>query len=290
MSTDRDVNRIVRSWLEEGVTTLPDRVLDDVLDRVPATPQRRSWWPAWRFTQMNNVARLAIAAAVVVVVAIAGYNLLPGSSGPGGTDPSPTASPSLAPSATPTPVGTTRVHDGPGLLDPGRWAMDIGTIRVSFEVTGVWQENVVPDMIWQQDSNGRFGFGLVDNLYAGPCDSSALMEPPVGPAVDDLATALASLPGIEATGPTDVVMGGFDGKLVEFNLTEADSPCEDGIVLWPMASILGATPLETNARTRLWILDVDGSRLVVTAIERAALGPTHRAQLQQIIDSIEIQP
>ena len=38
MSTDRDVTRIVRSWLEEGVTALPDRVLDAVLDQLPATP------------------------------------------------------------------------------------------------------------------------------------------------------------------------------------------------------------------------------------------------------------
>ena len=35
MSTDRDVARTVRSWLEDGVTTLPDRVLDDVLDQLP---------------------------------------------------------------------------------------------------------------------------------------------------------------------------------------------------------------------------------------------------------------
>jgi hypothetical protein len=41
MSTDRDVTSIVRSWLDEGVTALPDRVLDAVLDQVPATPQRR---------------------------------------------------------------------------------------------------------------------------------------------------------------------------------------------------------------------------------------------------------
>ena len=35
MSADRDADRIVRSWLEEGVTALPDRVLDAVLDQVP---------------------------------------------------------------------------------------------------------------------------------------------------------------------------------------------------------------------------------------------------------------
>ena len=65
MSTDRDVTRIVRSWLEEGVTALPDRVLDTVLDQLPATPQRRAWWPARRLREMNNFAKFAIAAAAV---------------------------------------------------------------------------------------------------------------------------------------------------------------------------------------------------------------------------------
>src|SRR5882672_2961268 len=101
MSTDRDSTRIVRSWLEEGATTLPDRVLDAVLDQVPATPQRRPWWPARRFSEMNNAWKLAIAAAAVVVVALVGIDLLPGNGGIiAGPGPSPT------PAATPTPPPT----------------------------------------------------------------------------------------------------------------------------------------------------------------------------------------
>ena len=65
MSTDRDTTRIVRSWLEEGVTALPDRVLDAVLDQIPATSQRRAWWPARRFRDMNTPFKLAMAAAAV---------------------------------------------------------------------------------------------------------------------------------------------------------------------------------------------------------------------------------
>ena len=42
MSAERDETRIVRSWLEEGVTVLPDRVLDAVLDQLPTTHQRRA--------------------------------------------------------------------------------------------------------------------------------------------------------------------------------------------------------------------------------------------------------
>lgn len=79
MSTDRDVTRTVRSWLEDGATTLPDRVLDDVLDQLPATPQRRAWWPARRLPDVNNTAKLAMAAAAVLVVAFLGIRfLLPG--------------------------------------------------------------------------------------------------------------------------------------------------------------------------------------------------------------------
>ena len=66
MSTDRDTTRIVRSWLEEGRTTLPDWVRDDVFDQLPATPQRRSRWTAWRFLTMPTAAKTAVAAAAVI--------------------------------------------------------------------------------------------------------------------------------------------------------------------------------------------------------------------------------
>jgi anti-sigma factor RsiW len=96
MSTDRETTRIVRSWLDEGVTRLPDRVLDGVLDKVPATPQRRRFRSAWRPSQMNPYAKLAAAAAAVLVVALVGYQFLPGKSpGPG----VPSASPSSTSSA-----------------------------------------------------------------------------------------------------------------------------------------------------------------------------------------------
>ena len=48
MTTDLDTTRIVRSWLEEGPTTLPEALLDDVLERLPTTPRRRALRPAWR--------------------------------------------------------------------------------------------------------------------------------------------------------------------------------------------------------------------------------------------------
>ena len=46
MSTDRDVTRIVRSWLHEDAYEDADRVLDLVLDQIDTTPQRRAC--GWR--------------------------------------------------------------------------------------------------------------------------------------------------------------------------------------------------------------------------------------------------
>ena len=49
MSTDRDTTRIVRSWLQDGATRLPDQVLDLVLDELPTIHQRRATrWPVRR--------------------------------------------------------------------------------------------------------------------------------------------------------------------------------------------------------------------------------------------------
>jgi hypothetical protein len=105
MSTDRETTRLVRSWLEEGVTALPDRVLDAVLDQVPATPQRRPWWPTRRIAQMNRFLPATVAAAAVLVVALIVYNVLLRSNATTGGPPSPLAE------------GTFLSHGGRILLD-----------------------------------------------------------------------------------------------------------------------------------------------------------------------------
>ena len=135
MSTDRDTTRVVRSWLDEGITKLPDRVLDAVLDQVPTTPQRRSGWSAWRSYRMNTYAKLAVAVAAVLVVAVAGYQLLPrsGIGGPG---------PTIAPSPTPAPlakgtftvVGITTTLDATGAGSNVSGSMTAGNSQGEFTV------------------------------------------------------------------------------------------------------------------------------------------------------------
>jgi hypothetical protein len=67
MNTDRDTARIFRSWLRTDEHDSADRVLDHVLAVLDATPQHRPWWPVRRIADMNLFAKLATAAALVLV-------------------------------------------------------------------------------------------------------------------------------------------------------------------------------------------------------------------------------
>ena len=96
MTTQHDApTQTVVSWLREDAHENAERVLVNALNQIDLTQQRRSWWPAWRTNHMNTYAKLIAAAAAVLVVAVIGYQFLPGNGGVGGQ-------PTIAPSPSPT--------------------------------------------------------------------------------------------------------------------------------------------------------------------------------------------
>ena len=115
MTTGHDPQtRIVLSWLREEAHENPEHMLLRALDEVDATPQRRSW-PAWRSNSMNTYAKLIVAAAAVLVVAVVGYQFLPASGGVGGEPTiAPSPSPSLLARGTFTAQGITAELDATG--------------------------------------------------------------------------------------------------------------------------------------------------------------------------------
>lgn len=302
MSTDRDTTRIVRSWLRTDEHESADRVLDAVLDRLDTTPQRRNtWWPARRFPEMNTTVKLALAAAAVVVAALLGIRFL----GPGLSIGGPEATPS------PTPIPQSFPNGGPN-LSPGAYVIDEPfPVRITFDVPDGWfswisTANVAGLIVDNGVGDGGSGWGttfwIVGNVYADPCDPGSLLDPPLGPSVDDLVTALASLPGYEATAPVDITVSGFLG--VEFELTAPDygEECPQHRT-WtaersePRAMLPGET-------SRVRILDVDSVRLVQIITEYAhtteyeqALGIPYdpndhvadQPGLRQILDSTRIE-
>ena len=130
MTTELDPRtRIVLSWLREDTRENAERVLLRALDEVDTTPQRRSWWPAWRSNSMNTYAKLIAAAAAVLVVAVVGYQFLPGKGGTGGQ-------PTIAPSPSPKLLarGTFGAKGGEVELDAtGDGDSVTGTMTVSHE-------------------------------------------------------------------------------------------------------------------------------------------------------------
>ena len=127
MTTGHDPQtRIVLSWLREDAHENAEQMLLRALDEVDATPQRR-FWPAWRSNRMNTYAKLIVAAAAVLLVAFAGFQLLPRSGGVGGE-------PTIAPSPSPSLLarGTFTAHGITAELDATGSGEDVaGTMALS---------------------------------------------------------------------------------------------------------------------------------------------------------------
>ncbi len=66
------------------------------------------------------------------------------------------------------------------------------------------------NMVGRTDSE-EIGFQVVENVIADPC-GAGLLDPPVGPSVDEMVAAISSLDGFEASAPTDATVDGFSGQ------------------------------------------------------------------------------
>ena len=289
MSTDRDTERIVRTWLDEGVTQLPDRVLDVVLDELPANPQRRAPWPLWRLPAVSSAVRVGLAAAALVLAIGAGVYVA-GISVPnlGGLfEPSPTASP------------TETALPASGELTPGTYTIDDPfPLRVSMTVGTEWRvwSGVTPvgAAIYEESFDPPNGRGIiitiVNNVYADPCNAGeGALIPELGPGVDDLATALAGQPLTVASPITDVSLAGYSGTYLEYTVPELDPECTSfGLHRWPSAA--GPRQALLDESDRVWILDVDGVRLVIDVFSFPGASEADLAEIQEIVDSIRIAP
>jgi hypothetical protein len=101
MNDDRSFERTAREWLELGANQAPDRAIQAVLLATETTPQERDLRIPWRYPRMNKLIPIGLGAAAVVLLVVAGSQLL-GNPAPGGIGGAPSASPSPAPAPTAT--------------------------------------------------------------------------------------------------------------------------------------------------------------------------------------------
>jgi len=243
-------------------------------------------------------------------------SIAPGPSSPG-------LSPSLAAATAtpcPTPTGPSdptllNMADGGDPLDqPGAYYLDIdydscAVLRAFFTIpaegwsswVGAFKREEGPEA-----ENRILGVSIVNvtNLVNDACYDHAVADPPVGPAVNDLASALAALPPFLLTSPPrDVTFAGYRGKHLE--LTLPDMPVEvrhdrahftdcfdDWLYTWVAPTVDWAFHGYTGPHeiAEFWILDVDGSRLVIQANWLPDSPAEDIAEMRAILDSIRIDP
>jgi hypothetical protein len=133
-------------------------------------------------------------------------------------------------------------------------------------------------------------FAVISNIFADGCQHSP-MTPPVGPAVDDLAQAWASLPQYDATPAVDVTVDAYAGKQLGFTVPEFNSSdCQDGVVLlWGVgADPAFYAPAPGGMHIEQRILDVNGTRLLISEYYTPTSSPQDRAELDALLASIQL--
>lgn len=237
-------------------------------------------------------------AAMSIRTALLGVGLLMTLAACGGAAPSvPSTAPiqTLQASALPSPSPRALDVGQQGPLKSGTYVTASPFLaRVTFSAPPGWYASMGgpyavfldPSLGTVSNDDGLVELVVFDKVYADPCHvERGLVAPPPGPSVDDLANALARLPGLAATTPSDVALGGYHGKQLSLTAPTSIAACS----VWQLP--LGASDtMVPGERDRYWILDVKGQRLVIDAHEVPSESAADKAAVQAILDSIRIAP
>ncbi|MFL5675758.1 MAG: Kelch repeat-containing protein, partial [Chloroflexota bacterium] len=182
MTSEREIDRLLDFYFDDGRDELADRVIDAALAEIDHTRQRRAMRVPWRFRTMTMPLRLATAALIGALV-LGGALLLTG----GGSRPS-TAVPTASPGPVWTVTGKPPVDRGNALVDvqlkDGRVLLAGGSSATSSELydpaTGTWANTGALHVGRGYAIAARLDGGKV--LVAGGSDtgSAELFDPTTG--------------------------------------------------------------------------------------------------------------
>jgi hypothetical protein len=200
-----------------------------------------------------------------------------------------------------------------GDLEPGTYSIDPDldpstSLQVTFDVPAEGWTDWIGAAKFSDAGWLSVSITTVSNLVSHGCLDHSWSDPPVGPSVNDLTAALADLAPFQVTSPpSDVTIYGYSGKHLE--LTVPDLPvegegdelrftgCTDGTLKSWVAAIDAAEEGDAfygytgpGYREELWILDVDGTRLMISAGGSPGSPPADRDELRAILDTVRIEP
>ncbi len=246
---------------------------------------------------MSNTLRITLAAAAVVIVAFIGFQVFGnGSVGGPATSPSQSEAASIAPTPTATPVPAGFLAAGAQTI--GRHSMVLSGVRVSIEIpTAGWTSNGE----WGLDlgtwpSAGYAGFifwplSAPDHVFSDPCNETPASPPPGGSAAE-LATAVATIPGVTlVSGPSEVRVGGHPAQHVVLTFTNDIGCAPENFYLWEDADNPGAARYasEVGETLSVWIIDVNGTIVWIDTETFLNSGLEAEQKVQNLIDSIQFE-
>ncbi len=268
--------------------------------------------------------RLACCAVLIAALA-AGCASAPAAPVPSGHSPEPatvspqasnTASPTTPPDvASPPAVAGAASPSGPpapsvtdaavrlsgnGSLAAGMYYLDDRTYtnarRLTFTVPAGWTTEEYGELYKDRGETGEVKFitWVLTHVFSDVCQWGTLVD--VGTTVDALVTALLEQDGRVASAPTSVTLGGFPAKRLTLTVpADLDTAtCTNGVLrYWPAPGpdlSDGDCCAPPGSTDWVYIVDVAGNRLVVVARHYAGSSAENRAELQGIVDSIDIEP
>ena len=264
MTHDRDIERLVSHWLDDGPTQVPDRVIEVMADRIGRQRQRPAWRLHWKELPMRPPVLTAAALAAVVILAVGGFLLLRSTPNTGiegsGTE-SPSASASTSASSQPSPA-----------VAPSADAIASANFRPALEVTA-------PDGWTPDDGERTFllasptggpvdgrSIGVMSGPFVSFSDPSCGGQAPaaVGSSVAEVVASVTSDPRLVATAPRSVTVGGQTGQMVDLGVAPSwTGTCDwsggkSAVLIVSATSTGPAFGIGGTGRDRYTFLDVNG--------------------------------
>ena len=254
---------------------------------------------------MNTRHGRLLASAVSVAIAACASGNVAGPSSPSAA--------SVAPFPTPTSTAVQDIYDVPNFapLEVGTYTIDPDKdpstpLHVLYTIPAEGWGQWIGALKGEEGANRAVAVSItnVTNLVVDGCSNHGAADPPVGPGVDDLASALVNLAPFRVKDPpTDVTLAGYAGKHLSLILPDVAhefragntyfTGCTNGeIWSWKAPNISDAFYgyFGPGQVEEFWILDVEGSRLVIIGESHAESPPADIAEMRAILESIQIEP
>jgi hypothetical protein len=284
MNERSDMDRVLRHWFADGPSEMPDRVVETVADRIGRQRQRRASRLPWRPYDMNSTIKIGTAIAAVFVLAVVGWNLLPGrpasSIGQPSSSPSPSATASQSPTPSPTPRSAQLVVQQKNIA----WTADVPV---------GWVDNgwfLASSQGTESPTGIAVGAPGANYVPTDPCDGVGKNLD--GQSVADVVAALEAREDLVVSNKVDTTLGGYSGTRVDIQApADPSAYCgEDLFIIMAEPGGAGYHVEGPSETIQMWIVDVEGVPTVFQITSFAGTPPGDLAAAQQIVDSIVITP